>query len=212
MLVLSRKKDESIIINDHIRVTVVEIRGRQGPTGHRCPEGRHVSIVAKSTKRSRTSSRPLDEESAPSRLAPRTDDGVDRQSERIGRAGLTPARFASRRSCDPHAPSLSLQQLDELPHPGTVVGPSSDRDERSVDHDVAVDEFRARGRGCRVRGPGSRSSSLPLAPPAAMTRSGPWQLAAIGLPVSTKCRVIATAFGLFRRYSGARPPGSTSAS
>ncbi len=27
MLVLSRKKDESIIINDHIRVTVVEIRG-----------------------------------------------------------------------------------------------------------------------------------------------------------------------------------------
>jgi carbon storage regulator len=27
MLVLSRKKDESIIINDHIRVTIVEIRG-----------------------------------------------------------------------------------------------------------------------------------------------------------------------------------------
>ena len=27
MLVLSRKKDESIIINDNIRVTIVEIRG-----------------------------------------------------------------------------------------------------------------------------------------------------------------------------------------
>lgn len=27
MLVLSRKKDESIIINDHITVTVIEIRG-----------------------------------------------------------------------------------------------------------------------------------------------------------------------------------------
>ena len=33
---------------------------------------------------------------------------------------------------------------------------------------------------------------------------------AIGLFVATKWRTIATAFGLFRKYSGARPPGSTS--
>ena len=39
MLVLSRKKDESIIINDHIRVTVVEIRGDKVRLGHRRPEG-----------------------------------------------------------------------------------------------------------------------------------------------------------------------------
>ena len=41
MLVLSRKKDESIIINDHIRVTVVEIRGDKVRLGIDAPEGCH---------------------------------------------------------------------------------------------------------------------------------------------------------------------------
>jgi carbon storage regulator len=38
MLVLSRKKDESIIINDHIRVTVVEIRGDKVRLGIDAPK------------------------------------------------------------------------------------------------------------------------------------------------------------------------------
>lgn len=38
MLVLSRKKDETIIINDHIRVTVVEIRGDKVRLGIDAPK------------------------------------------------------------------------------------------------------------------------------------------------------------------------------
>jgi len=38
MLVLSRKKDESIIINDQIRVTVVEIRGDKVRLGIEAPK------------------------------------------------------------------------------------------------------------------------------------------------------------------------------
>jgi carbon storage regulator len=38
MLVLSRKKDESIMINDHIRVTVVEIRGDKVRLGIDAPK------------------------------------------------------------------------------------------------------------------------------------------------------------------------------
>ena len=38
MLVLSRKKDESIIINDNIRVTIVEIRGDKVRLGIDAPK------------------------------------------------------------------------------------------------------------------------------------------------------------------------------
>ena len=38
MLVLSRKKDESIIINDHIRVTIVEVRGDKVRIGIDAPK------------------------------------------------------------------------------------------------------------------------------------------------------------------------------
>ena len=38
MLVLSRKKDESIIINDQIRVTIVEIRGDKVRLGIDAPK------------------------------------------------------------------------------------------------------------------------------------------------------------------------------
>ena len=38
MLVLSRKKDESIIINDQIRVTVVEVRGDKVRIGIDAPK------------------------------------------------------------------------------------------------------------------------------------------------------------------------------
>lgn len=38
MLVLSRKKNESIVINDHITVTVVEIRGDKVRLGIEAPK------------------------------------------------------------------------------------------------------------------------------------------------------------------------------
>lgn len=38
MLVLSRKTDESIIINDHIRITVVEVRGDKVRIGIEAPK------------------------------------------------------------------------------------------------------------------------------------------------------------------------------
>lgn len=38
MLVLSRKKNESIIINDHITVTVVEVRGDKVRLGIEAPK------------------------------------------------------------------------------------------------------------------------------------------------------------------------------
>ncbi len=37
MLVLSRKKNESIVINNDIKIVVVEIRGRQGAFGRGSP-------------------------------------------------------------------------------------------------------------------------------------------------------------------------------
>ena len=37
--------------------------------------------------------------------------------------------------------SSGLQEPDELAHPGSVVGPAADRDERAVDDDVAIDEL-----------------------------------------------------------------------
>lgn len=42
MLVLSRKKDESIIIGDDIRITVIEVRGDKVRLGIEAPP--HVSV------------------------------------------------------------------------------------------------------------------------------------------------------------------------
>ena len=53
MLVLSRKKNESIIINDNITVTVIEIRGDKVRLASR-PRRTSRSIAARSTRRSRT--------------------------------------------------------------------------------------------------------------------------------------------------------------
>src|SRR5688500_11492812 len=38
MWVLSRKKDESLVINDNIIITVIEIRGDKVPLGVECPK------------------------------------------------------------------------------------------------------------------------------------------------------------------------------
>ena len=39
MLILTRKVDQSIVIGDHIKVTVIEIRGRQVRLGIEAPPG-----------------------------------------------------------------------------------------------------------------------------------------------------------------------------
>jgi hypothetical protein len=60
-----------------------------------------------------------------------------------------------------------------------------------------------------------RPAALALAlvsTPAAASNCAPWQIAAIGFFASEKCRTTAMTFGSSRRYSGARPPGMTSAS
>ncbi len=64
MLVLSRKKDESIIINDHIRVTIVEIRGDKVRLGIDAPKDvsvhrREVYEAIQSQLRHQESNTPL---------------------------------------------------------------------------------------------------------------------------------------------------------
>lgn len=45
MLALSRKKDESIIIGDHIEITILDIQGEQVKLGIKAPK--HISIHRK---------------------------------------------------------------------------------------------------------------------------------------------------------------------
>jgi transcriptional regulator with XRE-family HTH domain len=51
----------------------------------------------------------------------------------------------------------------------------------------------------------------PVSVPAAARASGPWQMCAVGLSASAKCRRIRWTSGSLRMYSGARPPGTTTA-
>lgn len=65
MLVLSRKKNESIIINDHITVTVVEIRGDKVRLGIDAPKDvavhrREVYDAIQSQQQARESGTPAD--------------------------------------------------------------------------------------------------------------------------------------------------------
>ncbi len=102
-----------------------------------------------------------------------------------------------------------LDNLNEFLHPGPIVGPASDCHQGAIDDHLLIDELGPQRSAGQVRGPGNRSSSCLSCRPLPRASSGPWQLAAIGLPASTKWRTIDTAFGRFRRYSGARPPGRT---
>jgi carbon storage regulator len=43
MLILTRKVDQAIVIGDHIKVTVIEIRGRQIRLGIEAPPGLLIS-------------------------------------------------------------------------------------------------------------------------------------------------------------------------
>ena len=52
MLVLSRKKNESIVINDDITIVVVEIRGDKVRLGVEAPKVKYRYIETKCTKRS----------------------------------------------------------------------------------------------------------------------------------------------------------------
>ena len=52
MLVLSRKNDESIMIGDDVKITVVEIRGDKVRAWHRCPKEMPVHHASKFSGRS----------------------------------------------------------------------------------------------------------------------------------------------------------------
>ena len=54
MLVLSRKLNESIVINDDIVVTVLSVQGDTGATGHQSPRWKSPFIARKCTRRCRT--------------------------------------------------------------------------------------------------------------------------------------------------------------
>lgn len=80
MLVLSRKKNESIIINDNITVTVIEIRGDKVRLGIEAPKT--VSVHRREVYEAIHSQNPppsRDRETNPSSLSP--DTGVGRPSE-----------------------------------------------------------------------------------------------------------------------------------
>ncbi|MDB5352994.1 MAG: carbon storage regulator CsrA [Planctomycetota bacterium] len=64
MLVLSRKKNESIIINDHITVTVVEIRGDKVRLGIDAPKD--VTVHRREVYEAIQNQSKLHEESIPS--------------------------------------------------------------------------------------------------------------------------------------------------
>ena len=71
MLVLSRKKDESIIINDHIRVTIVEIRGDKVRLGIDAPKD--VTVHRREVYEAIQNQKKVLEESA-STVPPETDE------------------------------------------------------------------------------------------------------------------------------------------
>ena len=167
MLVLSRKKNESIIINDNITVTVIEIRGDKVRLGIEAPK--HVTVHRREVyeaiqNQARLSIR------MPTEFAPKPE-----SSNRLSRAepalARSPSRDASGRlrysllSRTDAAFSLAsrllraFQQPNEFPHPRAVVGPASDRDERAVDDHLAVDELARPRRAGRARDRDSTSSS-----------------------------------------------------
>lgn len=70
MLVLSRKKNESIIINDHITVTVVEIRGDKVRLGIEAPKD--ISVHRREIYEAIQNQAKSREPSSPTPLAPET--------------------------------------------------------------------------------------------------------------------------------------------
>ena len=69
-------------------------------------------------------------------------DEVSAQSRPCSVPGwLTPCPFRQATSSCAGA----LEQSDKLAHPGTILGPATNRDERPVYHDLAVDELGASG-------------------------------------------------------------------
>jgi carbon storage regulator len=81
MLVLSRKKNESIIINDHITVTVIEIRGDKVRLGIEAPKDVTVhrrevydAIHAQDPPSSKSNASTRDRDSGPAPVGP--DSGI----------------------------------------------------------------------------------------------------------------------------------------
>ena len=178
MLVLSRKKNESIIINDHITVTVVEIRGDKVRLGIDAPKD--VTVHRREVYeaiQNQLKDRPVETRAAcrhpgrrPRLIRTRSLLHAD-QRFRAPSGQRTNSRIQGPLSGQPRTvtsgPSTTTSRLTNSaprgPHVGFQLGVSGQR-------------------------------LAPSAPPAAMTSSGPWQLAAIGLPASTKWRVIGDRF------------------
>lgn len=72
MLVLSRKKDEKIVINDEITITVVEIRGDRVRLGIDAP--RHIPVHRQETYDAIRKSQE-EEEALPSESQPPSEEG-----------------------------------------------------------------------------------------------------------------------------------------
>ena len=200
MLVLSRKKNESIIINDNITVTVIEIRGDKVRLGIEAPK--HVTVHRREVYEAiQNQARALDQESKVGRSE------ADRvvRSWLAGQGGLPPR---SAPACELlfHA----LDDTDEFLHPWSIVGPSSDCHQGAINDHLLIQKLGPGLPAGRVRGRGNTSfSGLSYRPPpAAAADRGNSPRSACRR--STKWRTMATALGRFLKYSGARPPGNTS--
>ncbi len=142
MLVLSRKKNESIIINDNITVTVIEIRGDKVRLGIEAPK--HVTVHRREVYEAiQNQARALDQESKVGR--PRHDRVVRSWRDRSGRTTSCPLRLGN-------YSFISLDHSDEFFHPWSIIGPSSDCDQGAINDHLLIQEL-----GARASRSGSRS-------------------------------------------------------
>ena len=126
MLVLSRKKDESIIINDHIRVTVVEIRGDKVRLGIDAPKD--VTVHRREVYEAIQNQNRRDPVATPSRASDRSPSPSLLKHDRAGRRPTGPWRrdlyradvpFISRTNSRIHGP-LSGQPRTVTSAPSTT--------------------------------------------------------------------------------------------
>ena len=170
MLVLSRKKNESIIINDNITVTVIEIRGDKVRLGIEAPKD--VTVHRREVYEAiQNQARALDQDAKVRRPKPELDrtslaDHVERcRPVSTRRSGLRTTSSPFRResiwisavACVRVAFSSRTNSRIQGPlsgQPRTVTSGPSTTTSR-------LTNSRAARRGCRARGRDSRSSSCP---------------------------------------------------
>ena len=220
MLVLSRKKNESIIINDNITVTVIEIRGDKVRLGIEAPKD--VTVHRREVYEAIQNQNPttLDPgskvpasgsviELGASRSIRLTNDLVQQCTSLVSfplddvpEHGSVSITLGAGIDCRSHQP-------DEFPHPGSVVRPTSDRDERAVDDHVSIHELARPPRGRRARDPDS-GHGLSLGRAGRQDEQG---TVAVGGDRLARLQEVAhdrqRPSARFLKYSGARPPGRT---